>query len=902
MIGQTISHYRIVEKLGEGGMGIVYKAEDVRLGRTVALKFLHEHALRNDDSRKRFEREAKAAALLNHPNICTIYEIDEIDDHLFIAMACVPGESLAARIERGPLPVKEALAIATQCASGLQEAHANGIVHRDLKPSNVFLTSHVDSNIRAVVMDFGVARLARRSSLTREGATLGTVGYMSPEQTFGGKVDQRTDIWALGVVIYEMLVGRQPFDGEYEQAVAYALVNEEHTPVTALRAGLPIELDRILSKALAKSQDDRYQSMADLIVDLRAVARASDTTAARAVTMARPTFRPASAAPEPRLALWMLLAAVTGFALALLLLRPASAPSAGPFSDQLEQITRDAGLSMTPALSPEGNLIAYSSDRGSPGVLNLWIQQVAGGGAVQLTTDPAADHSPDFSPDGGRIAFRSERFGGGVYLIPALGGEERLAAAGGRRPRFSPDGTRLAYYTAPPSSIRGSRCFVASAEGRQPRELAPGFAAAAMPVWIHGGSRIAFWGNRAGAPQDDVWTVSSTEDGATPVSTGLTAALSRQNLRIASLDAWDAATSSLIFSGVREDSVNLWTVPLAADGTPEGPARPLTFGRDEREASTAIRGRVAFMAGDRRINIWSLPLNEAGDAPAGPPRPLTDSAASDYSAAIAAAGDILIFRSTRSGFVDIWAKQMPDGEPVTLTSNVAFESIPRLSPDGGRVAFSVSEQGHRVLYAVDSDGRGATTKLCDQCGAPITWTPDGGLIYQTVDGVSTFYLLHEGESEALFTSTPHPIYAGSLSRDGRWFVFKGDLDDHRTKVFVAPFDPERLPMDPAEWIEITSGESWDDIPRFSAEARMIYFTSDRDGFRCIWARRFDPGAKSPVGAPFAVAHFHSMDLSLSALSLNEFELSVGPGRLIFPLLKQSGNIWMLEPAATSGSR
>src|SRR5690606_28962267 len=229
---------------------------------------------------KRFEREAKAAALLNHPNICTIYEIDESDDYLFIAMACVPGESLATRIQNGPLPIKDALAIAMQCASGLQEAHNNGIVHRDLKPSNVFLTSH-DANIRAVVMDFGVARLARRSSLTRDGATLGTVGYMSPEQTFGGKVDQRTDIWALGVVLYEMLVGKRPFDGEYEQAVAYALVNEDHEPVTALRTGLPIDIDRILAKALAKAPEERYQSMADLSVDLRALQRSIDGLSTR---------------------------------------------------------------------------------------------------------------------------------------------------------------------------------------------------------------------------------------------------------------------------------------------------------------------------------------------------------------------------------------------------------------------------------------------------------------------------------------------------------------------------------------------------------------------------------------------------------------------------------------------
>ena len=897
MIGETISHYRIVDKLGEGGMGVVYKAEDTRLGRTVALKFLHEHALRNEDSRKRFEREAKAAALLNHPNICTIYEIDEIDGRLFIAMAWVPGESLAARIARGPLTLHEAVAIALQCASGLQEAHANGIVHRDLKPSNIFLNARPDSEIHAVVMDFGVARLARRSSLTREGATIGTVGYMSPEQTFGGKVDQRTDVWSLGVVLYEMLVGRQPFHGEYEQAVAYALVNEEHEPLTALRSGLPIELDRIVDKTLAKPTEDRYQSMADLMVDLRMIARSVEATAGRPASTRptlRPTLRPPPAPGRPRLGLWMLAAGLLGAALALALFRRAAPPPPHASSSYaLEQITRDAGLAMTPALSPAGNLVAYASDRGSPGALNLWVQQVAGGGAVQLTDGPSADHSPDFAPDGSRVAFRSERDGGGVYLVPALGGEARPVAAGGRRPRFSPSGDRLVFYTAPPSSIRGSRCFVASGEGKSRRELAAGFDACATPIWIHQGTRVAFWGSEKGE-LEDVWIVDVSREGAAPVRSGLAARLGDADIGLASLDAWDEATDELLFSAARDDSVNLWTIALDEAGSPDGEARRLTLGRDERSASRPIGGKIAFMAGDRRINIWTLPLNAAGDRATGPPRQLTDSAALDYTSTISPDGRVLIFRSTRSGFVDIWSASPPESEPTPLTSNADYESIPRLSPDGLKVAYSVSSGQDRLLYVVDSHGRGAARQVCSDCGAPIAWAGDGGIIHQAARPITSFYLLRDGESRPVFTSTPYPLYAGRLSLDGRWFVFKADLDDHRTQVFAVPYDEAALPLAPEDWIEVTAGESWDDIPRLSADNRLIYFSSDRDGFRCIWARRFDPIARSASGEPFAVAHFHSMDLSMSGLSLNEFELSVGPDQLVFPLLKQSGNIWMLS--------
>jgi len=876
-------------------MGVVYKAEDTRLGRTVALKFLHPHAVSHDDSRQRFEREAKAAAVLNHPNICTIYEIDEIDDQLFIAMAWSPGESLEARLDRGPLPLKDALLIASQVASGLQEAHSHGIVHRDLKPSNVFLAERADSEINALVMDFGVARLAHRSSLTRDGAILGTVGYMSPEQTFGGKVDQRTDIWALGVLLYEMLVGRRPFEGEYEQAVAYALVNEEHEPVTALRSGLPIEIDRIFDKALAKAPEDRYQSMADLAVDLRAVARIAESSTLRTSSGPRTAPRPAPPPPSRTgIWLWILLAATLGVAAGGLLTHDAADAPDRLSQFQLTQITRDAGLSMTPALSPDGNLVAYASDRGTPGSLNLWVQQVAGGGAVQITSDTEADHSPDFSPDGSRIAFRSERNGGGVYIVPALGGEARLAAAGGRRPRYSPDGSKLAFYLAPPSSIRGSQLFVSSSDGTQQRQLAPDLAVAAMPIWVLGGRRIAFWGSRPGE-SEDIWVAAPEADGPLPAPTGIAAALRDQDLRLASLDAWDADSSSLIFSAVREDSVNLWSIGLSPEGTPAGPARVLSLGPDQREAGSPVRGKIPFLASDRRINIWALRLNDAGDRPAGPLRQLTESAAADFSSVVSPAGDLLVFRSTRSGFIDVWAKRFPGGDVMTLTANAAFESIPRLSPDGERVAFSVAEQGKRAIYAVSSDGRGATVKLCDNCGAPIAWTPSGDLIYQTfVEGVSTFLLLQEGQSTPMFSQRPLPLYSGSLSRDGKWLTFKGDLDDNRTRVFVTAFGGE-LPIDPSAWIEVTDGRSWDDLPRFSNDGRMIYFTSDRDGFRCIWARRFDPASQRPEGETFAVAHFHNMNLSLSGLSLNEFELSVGPDGLVFPLLKQSGNIWMLEP-------
>jgi serine/threonine-protein kinase len=270
MIGKTISHYKILEKLGEGGMGVVYKAEDTRLRRTVALKFLSPEMTRDADAKRRFEQEARAAATLEHINVCNIYEIDETaDGQTYIVMACYDGETLKDRIHRGPLRLEEAIDIAMQIGEGLKEAHEKKLVHRDIKGANIMITSKG----QAKIMDFGLAKLSGQTKLTKEASTIGTVAYMSPEQAAGKEVDHRTDIWSLGVLLYEMITGRLPFRGEYEPSVIYSILNENPEPVTGLRTGVPVELERIINKILKKTADERYQTVSDALVDLQAVKR-----------------------------------------------------------------------------------------------------------------------------------------------------------------------------------------------------------------------------------------------------------------------------------------------------------------------------------------------------------------------------------------------------------------------------------------------------------------------------------------------------------------------------------------------------------------------------------------------------------------------------------------------------
>lgn len=273
MIGQIISHYKILEKLGEGGMGVVYKAEDIKLKRTVALKFLSASALMSEEEKARFIREAQAAAALDHLNICTVYEIDEVDGKRFIAMAFLGGKTVKEKISATPVSVDSAIDIAIQVAQGLQAAHEKGIVHRDIKSSNILVTEKG----QAKIMDFGLARRGEATQLTKTGATIGTVPYMSPEQARGEKLDHRTDIWSLGIVLYEMLTGQLPFKGEYNEAILYSILHATPQPVTALRSGVPMTLEGIINKCIEKDRGDRYQHADELIVDLRKIKKESET-------------------------------------------------------------------------------------------------------------------------------------------------------------------------------------------------------------------------------------------------------------------------------------------------------------------------------------------------------------------------------------------------------------------------------------------------------------------------------------------------------------------------------------------------------------------------------------------------------------------------------------------------
>ena len=454
MIDATLSHYHITAELGRGGMGIVYRATDTRLNREVAIKVLPSAALTSDDDRARFFREAQAAAQLTHAHIATVYEIDEAvpedssgapvnasdGPHPFIAMEFIEGETLEAHIKKGPLKLKEAVRLASEVADALQAAHAKNIVHRDIKSANVMMTA----DGKAKVLDFGLAKTTHSTKLTRMGSTLGTVAFMSPEQARGEEVDRRTDLYSLGTMLYEMIAGRRPFAGEYEQAVVYGILNELPEPLTALRSGVPMNLEWIVNKCLAKSADDRYQTASELMVDLRnldlgssGVSRVS-TLSSAPLSAIGTAATPAPVQPVSKKPIAPITAVAT-VAIVLGLLGGFFAFHTTPPAQPLTRVSIDLPGIRSPSfavLSPTREFLAFAGvdlqNRSG-----LFLRDMASGtirmieGAGGATGGGSREIA--FSPDGGRLAYTSGGNGGVFTVVVPAGLPERQTTKG----RFS---------------------------------------------------------------------------------------------------------------------------------------------------------------------------------------------------------------------------------------------------------------------------------------------------------------------------------------------------------------------------------------------------------------------------------------------------------------------------------
>jgi serine/threonine protein kinase len=520
--GTHLGPYEIVSLLGTGGMGEVYRARDPRLGRDVAIKVLPSAFADDAERLRRFEQEARAAAALNHPNIVTVYSVEKSDGVLFLTMEVVEGRSLALAIPKRGFAIDELLTIAVPLADAVAAAHEKGITHRDLKPANIMIGAAGHPS-RVKVLDFGLAKLidpelATGGASTRpdgpstaEGRIVGTVAYMSPEQAAGKAIDSRSDLFSMGVILYEMATGQKPFNGDTGVAVLSSILKDTPASVTDLSPALPREPGRIIRRCLVKDPSRRYQTAADLRNELEELKRECDSGA----LVAADATPGSSRFSIPWRSIAILLALASAVAFAWLRLRSPDRPAASP-ERLFTQLTTQSAREQFPSISPDGKWIVY--DGNQAGNSDIYLQSVGGQNPINLTKDsPDDDTQPAFSPDGERIAFRSERQGGGIFVMGRTGESVRRITDTGYTPAWSPDGTQLVFATQPPSVFRVGpsdlwAVRLASGDRRRLSDVK-----GIQPSWSPHGPRIAYWTNFAEGAigQRDIYTIPA--EGGTPV-------------------------------------------------------------------------------------------------------------------------------------------------------------------------------------------------------------------------------------------------------------------------------------------------------------------------------------------------------------------------------------------------
>ena len=885
VVGQQIGSYTVQAPLGVGGMGEVYRARDGTLGRDVAIKVLPRAFSIDPDRRARFAREARLLAALNHPHIGAIYGVEDGNGVRALVLELVEGDTLAERIARGPLPINEALTIAHQIADALDAAHEKGITHRDLKPANIKITP--DGVVK--VLDFGLAKAASGDGSvpdltqsptvsvggTRDGVILGTAAYMSPEQARGKAIDKRTDVWAFGCVVYEMLTGRVAFGGDTLSDTIAAILDRE-PEWSALPAATPAPIRRLLLRCLDKDAKRRLRDIGDVRTELADV-----MSGAIILAPATPAIAPTSPPLSRRSYRWGIVVtaaavlSVIGVTIAWQFRRADYFWRNPLASARTEWITDFEGDEADVAISPDGKVVAFLADRAGP--FDVWVSQIGTPDFVNITKgkvsapNPAAIRRVGFL-DNGHI-WISEGEGSGPYTLwmaPVLGGVPRPFLAGAMEPAWSPDGKAMAYHTADD----GDPIFVADSSGRDPKLI---FAAESGShrhhlAWSPDGRFVYFVMGRPTTDEMDIWRIPVS---ATPPVTP--ERITTHNARVAYLAWLDDRT--LIYSGTANDGSGQWLYAL--DVEQRIPHR-VSSGIAEQYLSVTVSNthprRLIASVATPTANLWTVPISDRVQSEADVSRlslpnarALSPSAGSDY----------VLFLSSKGGADGLW--KLKEGAVTELWkgSDGGVVAAPAISPEGRQICFSSREEGRSHLYLMSSDGTNVRrlTDTFDVRGAA-SWSPDGQWIAVAAnDGTGTYVYnvpVNGGPPVRLTDTASHnPLW----SPDGRFIVYSEPLQGSTFVTKAITPDKVSVPIPDIRVSYLTSTPY-----RFAPDGNALIFLKEG---------AFVGGARNFYMTDFKTGQERQLTNLGTGFLTRSFDLMPG-GKIVFDRLRESSDLALID--------